>query len=181
MRALAVLAASLVLLAMTSVAEAGMRLTLVMVAPEDLAHLARDEGALTKVVLETKPPAGMEMDKEWHGIHFLLTGSAWSTQGPYGQVILGGKEIGPDLGYGPARFLTAEQVKEIAERLRGVTEDQLRRRYDPVKMTEAEIYPQVWRREGESALAWLLQGYRQLVEFYDRAAGQGKAVVLAIV
>ncbi|MEW6688555.1 MAG: YfbM family protein [Pseudomonadota bacterium] len=159
-----------------------MRLTLVMLAPEQVQQLARDEKALVKIIVEAKAGSGLHMDKEWHGIHYLLTGDPWSTKGPYGQVILGGKEIGPDLGYGPARVLSTSQVAEIASTLKSLSEEQLRKRYDPAAMTKAEIYPEmIWQREGEAALVWLLEGYRKLVDFYAKAAAQGKVVLLAIV
>jgi Domain of unknown function (DUF1877) len=58
------------------------------------------------------------MDKEWGGIQFLLNGDPDSTKGPYGQVIFGGQEIGPNMGYGPARVLNAKQVAEIASPLK---------------------------------------------------------------
>lgn len=181
MRALAAIAA-LTLLAVTPIAQAGMRFTLLMLPPGEVPKLARDERALAEAIINAKAPFGLELDKEWHGIHFLLTGDPWSTRGPYGQVVLGGKEIGPDLGYGPARVLTVEQVKDIAAKLQALPVERLKQRYDPDKMTKAEIYPEViWKREGQGALVWLLEGYRRLVDFYVRAAAEGKVVLLAIV
>jgi hypothetical protein len=167
--------------AFASPAIAGMRLTLVMVAPDQVPELSRDEKALSELLFGGTPDARLEMDKEWHGIQFLLNGDPWSTRGTYGLVIFGGKEIGADLGYGPARVLTPRQVKDIASNLETLPIEQLRRRYDPKAMTRAEIYPGVWEREGPQALEWLLVGYRKLVDFYARAAAQGKAVILAIV
>src|SRR5690242_9065614 len=142
--------AIVIALTMTSVAHAGMRLTLVMVAPESIGRLQSDKEALTSLVFKASREK-FEMEKEWHGIHFLLTGDPWSTAGPYGQVILGGREIGPDLGYGPARLLTAEQVKDIAERLQAMPAETLRARYDATSFTKADIYPGMWEREGAEA------------------------------
>ena len=49
-------------------------------------------------------------------------------------------------------------------------------------MTRAKIYPEmIWKREGQAVLVWLMEGYRQLLEFYVRAAAERKAVLLAIV
>ena|SRR5215510_9459594 len=179
MRALAALA-MVVALTATEAAHAGMRLTLVMVAPEAVGRLERDQKALKSFVFGVSREK-FEMDKEWHGIHFLLTGDPWSTAGPYGQVIFGGREIGPDLGYGPARLLTARQVKDIAAKLQAVPAETLMARYDPKKLTKAEIYPEIWESEGFEALNWLMEGYRELVSFYARAAAEGKAIILAIV
>ena len=77
------------------------------------------------------------MDKEWHGIHFLLTGDAWSTDGEYCSIVFGGTEIGPDISYGPARMLTAQQVADIASKLQALSLDDLRSRFNPAEMTAA--------------------------------------------
>ena len=57
---------------------------------------------------------GLNLEKSWHVLHYLLTGKAEEAPGPLGNAILGGTEIGGDLGYGPARFLTPQQVREVA-------------------------------------------------------------------
>jgi hypothetical protein len=177
-RALVILAA----LGLTSVAlpaRAGMRLTLVMVDQEQGEALSRDPHGVEKLLLRKGSEVRLEMDKEWHGIHFLLNGDRWSTNGPYGQVVLGGREIGPDMGYGPARLLSAEEVAQIASRLSTLSPNVPRQRYDPAAMTRLGVYPEIWERDGQDALEWLLTGYRQLVDFYVGASAAHKAVVLA--
>lgn len=168
------------LLAVSLSAHAGMRLTLVMVTPEQYSQLKNDEGALENVLNGSKPGVTLEMGKEWHGIHYLLTEDPWSAKGTLGQVILGGTEFGPDLGYGPARYLTRQQVVAIAAALKHLSVEQFKSRYDPKAMMNAEIYPMIWEREGPEGLKWLVAGLRQLSEFYSRAAGQGKGVILVI-
>ena len=49
--------------------------------------------------------AEVDLDKAWHGIHYLLTGSVESNKTLASKVIMGGEDIGPDRGYGPARCL----------------------------------------------------------------------------
>ncbi|WP_168171199.1 YfbM family protein [Rhodanobacter sp. B04] len=123
----------------------------------------------------------ISLDKAWHGIHFLLTGTAWEVKGPAGQAILGGREFGEDMGYGPARVLSVAQVKAIAEALAKITPENLSVRYSPDAMTKAEIYPTIiWNREGPEALVFLLNYYKPLVTFYRRAAEKGQLVVIAI-
>lgn len=55
-----------------------------------------------------------ELGQAWHILHFLFTGTAEEGEWPGGFVMSGGTEIGPDLGYGPARLFSAEQAREIA-------------------------------------------------------------------
>jgi hypothetical protein len=161
-------------------ARAGMRLTLVMIGQDQVTSLSQDEHALKRLLFDAGPDVRLAMDKEWGGIQFLLNGDPDSTKGPYGQVIFGGQEIGPDMGYGPARVLNAKQVAEIASHLQTLSADSLRSRYDASAMTRMMIYPEIWERDGTEALDWLLEGYSRLVDFYGRAAARGKAVVLAI-
>jgi|SRR5947209_1096153 len=74
----------------------------------------------------------IELDKAWHAIHFLLTGSAWEGAGPLYYLISGGHQIGDvDVGYGPARALTSKQAADFDAALYGITADELRKRYDP--------------------------------------------------
>ena len=55
---------------------------------------------------EAGPGGELDLDKAWHGIHFLLTGSAWEGEEPLCYLLAGGQEVGDeDVGYGPARVL----------------------------------------------------------------------------
>jgi len=124
------------------------------------------------------PPNHLDIDKSWHGIHFLLTGDTWSGEPPLAHVILGGIAIGDDIGYGPARYLTPDEVRVIAQALAGVTREQLEKRYLPATLEKAEIYPTgIWEAEGNDALEYLLQYYEPLVGFYRDAAARGDAII----
>ncbi len=68
----------------------------------------------------------VSLDKNWQEIHHILTGEAKPSGDLLSNAIFGGAEIGSDLGYGPARFLTPEQVKPISERLASVSEEHFR-------------------------------------------------------
>jgi hypothetical protein len=158
----------------------GMRLSLAMISAEELDRLSRDPSQVVPLLLYPRPEIHLAMDKEWHGIQFLLTGEPWPVSNPLGMVIFGANEIGENLGYGPARTLTVEQVKEVATKLSDTSTEVLRGRYDVRAMTEEMIYPEVWEREGNAALDWLMAGYQRLVEFYQQASNRGYAVVVAI-
>src|SRR3712207_3831611 len=56
----------------------------------------------------------IDLDKAWHGIHFLLTGTAWEGQEPLCYLLVGGEYIGDeDVGYGPARVLRPHEVADF--------------------------------------------------------------------
>lgn len=161
-------------------AQASMIWTAVAVAPAQFEQLKRNPELLTQA-LSSEGKQAISLDKAWHGIHFLLTGTAWDVKGPAGQAILGGQEFGEDLGYGPARVLSVAQVEAIAEALAKITPENLSVRYNTDAMTKAGIYPTIiWNREGPEALVFLLDYYKPLVTFYRHAAEKGQLVVIAI-
>ena len=132
-------------------------------------------------MLDRKRPDVLDLEKAWHAMHYLLTGSTEEPVGVLGQAILGGTETGEDAGYGPARVLSALQVKQIAAALAPLTSESLAGRYDPVTMERLRIYPSVWSREGVDALHWVQGYFPALQAFYRKAAESGSAVVLVIV
>jgi hypothetical protein len=125
-----------------------------------------------------------DLDKAWHGLHFLLTGTAWEGDEPACFLVRGGREIGDeDVGYGPARALSPDQVGRFADFLASISHDDLRRRYDPLKMTELEIYPDVWSRThdgDDTEWEYLEQGFETLREFVTRARGLGEGIIVCI-
>ncbi len=54
---------------------------------------------------DSEPPNYIDLDKAWHGVHYLLTGQADGGELPHSLAVTGGEEFGPEVGYGPARFL----------------------------------------------------------------------------
>jgi Domain of unknown function (DUF1877) len=121
-------------------------------------------------------PDVLELDKSWHTLHYLLAGSAEASDSALGRAILGGKEIGPDLGYGPARLLTAPEVQEVASALAQVSPEDLTQRFDLDKMIACEIY--ACRDEGELDLAH--EYFERLKPFYAESAARGSAILLYV-
>lgn len=149
-----------------------------------LQELLADPGTVSSFLYAqegNRPVAHLDLDKSWHGIHFLLTGEAWGGEGPSALAVLGGTAIGDDVGYGPARYLSVEEVKSVANALDEASTDALHKRYVPSVLEQAQIYPTgIWEDEGEQAFEWLMPWYAELVSFYKRAAENGNAVLLYI-
>ncbi|MDG4829052.1 YfbM family protein [Solwaraspora sp. WMMD1047] len=125
------------------------------------------------------PDPELDLDKSWHAIHYLLTGTAWDTDEGAGAAILGGDEIGEDNGYGPARLLSPENVRTVAAALDTLHLDTLRTRFDPKAMAAADIYPNIWDRTNEVFDTYLASYFVQLRSFYSKAAANDQAVLLA--
>ncbi|MEV4481497.1 YfbM family protein [Micromonospora coxensis] len=125
------------------------------------------------------PEPELDLDKSWHGIHYLLTGTDWQIGEGAGAAILGGVEVGQDGGYGPPRLLDPDTVRAVATALDALDVEVLRARYDPDAMTAAEIYPDIWTN-GTDDLEYLMSHYTALRRFYRVAAANDRAVLLAI-
>ena len=85
--------------------------------------------------------------------------------------------MGGDLaGYGPAKVNDPAQVREIGEALAALSDAELMRQYDGLKMEELKIYPGGWASDG----TWkkeLGRDFTRLREFYRRAAAAGDATI----
>lgn len=126
----------------------------------------------------SEPPNYHDVDKAWHCIHFMLCGSYDKTETPLSWAILGGTEIGDDVGYGPARILEPEQVQAVANAITKINGEAFKLRYEPKKLKEADIYlAEMCVSEGAEALDYLSKQYLGLVTFYQDAAKRGDGVV----
>jgi len=121
----------------------------------------------------------IDLDKAWHGIHFLLNGSEWEGNAPLDFIVAGGMPIGnEDMGYGLARAFLSVEVGRIAAALGSVSGDALAARYRPQQMTAAEIYPQIWDDPEDDALEYLTVNFQKLKEFCQRAQTNGRGMIV---
>ena len=124
--------------------------------------------------------ATLDVDKAWHGLHYVLSGSEWDADSVLGQIVLGGTELGEDeLGYGPARYLTPDEVSRSSSALTELigSADPLER-FDPALMSSMSIYPGHWEDDDR---AWLEDGLARLASFFSDASARGSAVVACLV
>lgn len=163
----------------------GMVAYLVALPEAKLAELRANEELVEEFLFpddgESEPENSIDIDKAWHGIHFLLTGEAEGGAEPLSLAVTGGEEFGPDLGYGPPSFLSSAEVKAIAEALKPLGRSELAARFDPQEMERKEIYPEViWTRDGDDALDYVLENYEVLRDMYLEAAARGDAIIQLI-
>lgn len=124
-------------------------------------------------------PNSIDIDKAWDGIVFLLTGQAVaSSEHPLVQVLFSEQLIDEDqdLGYGPAHYLTPEQVDVLNNEIAGIDIKILRQKFDPPQMTELGVYPEIWE-EGDEAFDYLTPYFLNLQQFYAVAAKNGEAII----
>lgn len=120
------------------------------------------------------------LNKAWHAIHFVLTGSRLGGDEPLNFLLSEGTAVGQvDVGYGPARVLTSNQVRDIAGALTKIEPADVATRIDLRKLDEEMIYPGNWQRDGIGA-DYVVSSYRHMRELIVRLADQGLGMVLYI-
>jgi hypothetical protein len=123
----------------------------------------------------------IDLDKQWHGVHHLLTGSAGATDDPLSIIIGGFEEVGPDNGYGPAWIIPAEAIASCHARLSLLGDDELRTRFDPQAMAIENVYlADLFIEEGDEALGFLMEDIRRLRAFVAKAAAQSLNAIALI-
>ncbi|MGA8048496.1 MAG: YfbM family protein [Dermatophilaceae bacterium] len=147
--------------------------------PTTARGLATDPDLLDELIETEDDDACLDLDKAWHGIHWVLTGSAEETDDPASDAILGGDPIGEDLGYGPARLLGVDRVLTVAAVLGTLDLDALGARVDPARMREAEVYPDIWD-ELDVYAEYLRPALEELAEFYAAAAAAHEVVIQVV-
>ena len=159
-------------------------------APDAAARGARDASFLEDVlngdeegILEV-----FDVDRAWDAIHFLISANrAYPDQEEDADAlaldhsVLGGKlHKGVNRGSGPAGVVLPAEVKRIAELLDGLSQEEMKERFDPEAMDTAEVYPEIWKQEAEAAWEYVWDYYLRFKEFYLRTAKEGSGVATMI-
>ena len=161
------------------------------VSGETLAKLMMDRArALAAAAGLKRPPASagnaqasgkgasISIEKAWHGVHYLLCGRAEPGADLISQAVMGGTDVGEDLGYGPARYFDAAKVAAIANELtRPNLETEMMARWDPDQMTNLGIYPAVFEPGDDQ---WLMDAFRKVRQFFVDASAANLAVVTCL-
>ena len=124
-----------------------------------------------------------DLDKAWHGIHYLLTGTAWEGSPPLRFLVAGGSAVGTvDVGYGPARALRSAEVKEVHAALEALTDEALRARFRPDDMMKLKIYPEIWDRDpaDDDTLGYLMEHVATLRSFLRAAVDAKRGLVVYV-
>jgi hypothetical protein len=156
----------------------GMYCDILAVTPQQAGQLADDPSSIETI----EPARSVNLEKAWHGLHYLLTGDPWGGDPPLDFIATGGEPIGDaDLGYGPARLLAAKDVRVLAESLAHISDQELWSRFDADDMNVQEIYPMIWDEPEDDLRDEYLMYFRELKAFVAQAANDGLALVLRLV
>lgn len=121
-----------------------------------------------------------DIDKAWNGIHFLLTGTSLEGDMPAASLLLGQVIGNVEVGYGPAMSLNKSEVKEFYDYLSTLNHDDLKQKYNPAKMKELDIYPNIFVpvKEDPEPLEYLLYYFDELKKFMGKTVSEDKALIL---
>ncbi len=150
-------------------------------APERLEDFLEDEEDFG----DARGASFLELDigETWHGLQYLMTGTAWEGQAPLDFLVRGGEDVGDiPSDEGTARTFSPAEVKGLSEALERVTIDTLRSRYSAEELQRLDIYPGTWEDppEGEDPLEELLSYFTELRRFVSEVARRGQALLVHI-
>ena len=131
--------------------------------------------------IEERPKGEIDLDKAWHGLHCLFTGSGEEGDVPLCYLLTDGEVIGDeDVGYGPARALLPSEIAAFNTALSEITADDLRKRFNPKAMMKQDIYPTIWDRDPkeDDALGYLLEYYDILTGFVRETTNANKGLIV---
>lgn len=121
------------------------------------------------------PKRYVDLDKDWHALHFLLTGSLEPDGTPVGDAILGGEPLGPDVGYGPVRVISADYAREIQQDLEAVD---IRAAYQALEPDSADLSAIYCGFDFIAEEVNFLSDYfEQMKKLYAEAVREGQAVI----
>jgi Domain of unknown function (DUF1877) len=128
--------------------------------------------------LEENDERSSDIDKAWHGIHYLLTGDAILGEFPLSFILNGGQVISGD-ELPTIRVFRREEVQLIAHALLQSKRQSLKERFDPKAMKLAQVYPDIWGN-GDGELDYLKENFELLCQDFKTIAADEKALVTCI-
>ncbi|WP_068776045.1 YfbM family protein [Paenibacillus sp. FJAT-26967] len=138
--------------------------------------------ALKSLKIDDYP--GLDIDRSWEAIHYLLCGDISDGKAPLGYVVPLTSDQGIDFGSFGAFSLRAEQVAEALQAISELDEEQLRSRYDFQSMVKDEVYPlepgTVTDEDEDAFFAYMLQHFNEIRRFYSQTAAEGKGLIFYI-
>jgi hypothetical protein len=144
--------------------------------------LAPAELTAFELGLSDDPADWHSLDKAWHGLHYLYTGTSWGGQEPLCYIAVGGRELEWDESFFevPPRALVPEQVQSWSEVVDRMDDAKLRAAFSPQDMVAKEIYPGLWHRnpKEDDTLGWLIRHAAPLREFLRATAARGYGLLV---
>ena len=146
---------------------------LVQVTPEEVRRLLREPAWYP----ERRPLESYSLGKVWHGLHYLLTGSADSGTPPLDLFAMAIRQL--RTGVEGRNTLDPSQVKELHRALESITPETLRLRWNPDRMAGAGVYwADYFQSHPESEYEHQLALFAEVKEFVAEAASKNMGLLV---
>jgi Domain of unknown function (DUF1877) len=151
-----------------------------MITPTELKEIRRNPVYLEDLLLPEDVPdpfAGqIDLEKSWHSLHFMLTGTLKPDGTALGDALMGGEEVGRErcFGYDRPRLIDFDRVQEINRALSGLDFEQLYSAVDLQSPLLAKVY---LGQNLEDDKEYLAHYFELLVALYRTAAESKSAIV----
>jgi hypothetical protein len=121
------------------------------------------------------------LSKDWHVLHYALNGTAEGGHAPLGFVVFGDNPLPEmdDVDYGPARYLTPEQVGQVSVALRDIEPESLLSKLDYEDAKKKRIYLDHTLNDLRNWVH-LPELFAELRRFYLDAAEHGNGMIMKI-
>lgn len=129
-------------------------------------------------------PSRVDLEKDWHALHFLLTGDAslnpeHHENDPLYNLVMGGRPTSLEASYGPVRKFEADDIRQIVAALEKISVDELRARFSPAAFNAAEIYPRPTPGGWDLAeMEGVFQVFPKLRQLFVDALSAGDVVIV---
>ncbi len=160
----------------------GMSVTMLRLTPAELEEILNNSAALEDKIYSEDKDNITDLDKTWDGIIYLLSGQGLEGADPdLIRPIFSGQMVDEeqDLGYGPAHYLTPDQVAEINDAISEIQISEWKAKYNPTEMMELNVYPSIWD-EGDEAFEYLADEFDSMQKTYSEAAANGQGLITYI-
>jgi hypothetical protein len=143
------------------------------------------EEFMARLAGRTPGAKSLALRKAWHGLHFTLTGEAWEGKSPLSFLVCGGKEVAAegdeeDEAYVPPRVLSPAFVRRLGKALAVITPQAFAGRFDPVRLSEAGVYPRIWDEPPGDLLREYQGAFESVRRFVLACAERGDAIVVEL-
>ena len=141
-------------------------------------------GQLKKQKTGTQSTKFFSLQKDWHVLHYVLNGTGDAGDKPLEKCILGGRELPPPadnpVDYGPLRYLTIQEVKEIVEALKRVNPQSLIEKLNRKDAESKRVYL-AHTMDDPADWSYLPDLFTEFRKFYQETATARNAMMLKIV
>ncbi len=138
----------------------------------------------SKAELELKNKNQIDIDKSWDAINYLLGNKAYikNTNNPHllKSIMFSDQVVDPeqDLGYGPAQYTRAAQVKNVNKELTLLNEEDVMNTEDYLDERGSKLY--VVNFDNKDELKYIIDNFILLKDFYNAASENGQAVLFYV-